>query len=173
MFDFSLVDPDNRRPVDFDLRRRAAAGLCARARGEDLRDICQELLQDVTDGRLKLWVTMLTLNFRSSHRALFRLGDYLPLHVNRDRDQHVIAFARQHEGELAITAAPRLSYTIMKGREEPPLGTAWGDSELLLPPEAAGRRLRNVFTGERFVPDKSLLCRELFGCFPVALLALD
>jgi len=173
MWDFSLVDPDNRRSVDFDLRRQAAAGLCARAKGEDLRDICEDLLQDYTDGRLKLWVTMLTLNFRSRHRALFRLGDYFPLHVTRDRDEHVIAFARQHEGELAITAAPRLSCTIMKGREEPPLGTAWGDSELVLPPAATGRRLRNVFTGERFVPDKSLLCRELFGHFPVALLALD
>ncbi len=173
MWDFSLVDPDNRRPVNFDLRRQVAAELCGRARSGDLRQVCQELLRDYRDGRLKLWLTMLTLNFRRHHPELFRAGAYLPLHVARGREEHVIAFARHHHGDWAIVAAPRLSYTLMKGREEAPLGPAWGDSELLLPPEISGRRLRNVFTGETFLAEQSFLCRELFGFFPVALLALE
>lgn len=173
LWDFSLVDPDNRRPVDFDLRRQLAADLCGRARSNDLRGVCDELLQDYRDGRLKLWVTMLALNFRRQHPDLFRLGTYLPLQATRGREEHVIAFARQHEGESAIVAVPRLSYTLMKGREEAPLGHAWGDSELMLPAEVAGRRLRNILTGERFAAERALLCRELFGHFPVALLTFD
>ena len=71
-----------------------------------------------------------------------------------------------------ITAVPRLSYTLMKGKEAPPLGAIWGDSEIALPPEAIGRRLHNVFTGESLTAGESILCREVFANFPVALLAL-
>ena len=67
---------------------------------------------------------------------------------------------------------PRLSYTLMKGKEEPPIGAVWGDSELALPPEAIGRRVRNIFTGESFDVGESILCREVFSNFPVAVLAL-
>ena len=173
MWDFSLVDPDNRRPVDFERRTGAAEELRTRAAIEDLPEICQELLANYRDGRIKLWVTMHALNFRRGHKDLFQLGRYVPLQAARGREEHVVAFARSHAGELAITAAPRLSYTLMKGREQPPIGAVWGESELLLPPEAAGRRWRNIFTGEVFAAGVTLLCREAFACFPVALLAAE
>lgn len=172
-WDFSLVDPDNRRAVDFDSRKQACAELCAQMRAGDLREVCHKLLQDYRDGRLKLWVTMLGLDVRQRHRDLFRTGSYLPLHANHGKDEHVLAFARQHAGDIAIVAAPRLACTLMKGREEAPIGGVWGDSELVLPAEAAGRVLRNVFTGERRPAGNSILCRELFGCFPLALLTVD
>ncbi len=173
MWDFSLVDPDNRRPVDFPLRTRAVAELCRLTQTRDLRDLCQDLLRDYRDGRLKLWVTMRALNFRGRHRNLFQHGDYLPLTVAHSRQEHVLAFARRYEGEIAIVAAPRLSYTLMKGKEETPIGSAWGDAELTLPAEVAGRPLRNIFTGDKFVAGDSVLCRELFSVFPLALLTLD
>ena len=173
MWDFSLVDPDNRRPVDFDQRMRAAEELRTRAASEDPSEISQELLENYRDGRIKLWVTMCALNFRRDHRDLFQLGSYLPLEVARGREEHVVAFARRHAGEIAITAIPRLSCTLMKGREEPPIGAVWDESELLLPPEAAGRRLRNRFTGETIVAGSSLLCRKAFARFPLALLSLE
>jgi (1->4)-alpha-D-glucan 1-alpha-D-glucosylmutase len=173
MWNFSLVDPDNRRPVDFGLRVRAAEEFRTRAETGDLLGICQELLRDWRDGRIKLWVTMRTLNFRREHEELFRLGSYLPLEISRGKDEHVVAFARQHAGEMAITAVPRLSYSLMKGKEEPPIGAVWGDSELPLPTEMVGKRLRNVLTDEVFAPAPSLLCREIFASFPVALLAFE
>ncbi len=173
MWNFSLVDPDNRRPVDFDQRMRAAEELRTRAASEDPSEISQELLENYRDGRIKLWVTMCALNFRRDHRDLFQLGSYLPLEVARGREEHVVAFARRHAGEIAITAIPRLSCTLMKGREEPPIGAVWDESELLLPPEAAGRRLRNRFTGETIVAGSSLLCRKAFARFPLALLSLE
>jgi (1->4)-alpha-D-glucan 1-alpha-D-glucosylmutase len=173
LWDFSLVDPDNRRTVDFDVRTPTAADLCKRFEAGEEANVSRELLADYRDGRVKMWVTMLGLNFRRQRQELFRAGSYLPLHAEHGREEHLIAFARFYEGDIAIIAAPRLSCTLMKGKEELPMGTAWGDMHLQLPSEVVGQRLRNIFTGERFVAGNSLLCRELFGSFPLALLALD
>lgn len=173
MWNFNLVDPDNRRPVDFKLRSRAADELRSRSVTESLASICHGLLRDYRDGRIKLWVTMRALNFRRDHSELFRLGRYLPLEASRGKEEHVVAFVRQHAGQMSITAVPRLSLTLMKGHEEPPIGTVWSDTELLLPPQAAGKRWRNILTDEVLTGGQSLLCREVFASFPVALLALD
>ncbi len=174
MFDFSLVDPDNRRPVDFEVRTRVLEELMARAASEDAVSLGEELLRGYRDGRIKLWLTWRTLKFRNENKELFQSGDYIPLQVLNDKDEHLVAFARAHEGKAAIVAAPRLSYTMMRGGEKPPLGAAWGHIEVVLPEEAAGRRLRNVITGEILTAssDNSLLCREIFAHFPVALLSL-
>ena len=170
MWDFSLVDPDNRRPVDFNRRAAALEELRAREQSGDRVGLCQELLRNYHDGRIKLWVTMCALNLRRDRKLLFQLGSYLPLQMIHGREEHLVAFARVHQGETIIVAAPRFSYTLMKGREEPPLGGVWGDSELLLPPEAIGKPLRNVFTGEILSPGQSLLGREVLANFPLALL---
>jgi len=172
MWNFNLVDPDNRRPIDFEVRARAADELRSRSVTEALPAICHDLLRDYRDGRIKLWVTMRALNFRRDQSELFRRGSYLPLEV-RGKEEHVVAFAREHAGEMSITAVPRLSLTLMKGHEEPPLANVWGDTELLLPSQAAGKRWRNVFTDETVTGGQSLLCREVFASFPVALLALE
>jgi (1->4)-alpha-D-glucan 1-alpha-D-glucosylmutase len=119
-----------------------------------------------------MWVTSRTLNFRRQHKDIFQDGSYLPLSIKRGREEHVIAFARRHAGSVVIAAVPRLSYTLMKGKESPPLGAIWGDSEIALPPEAVGRRLHNLFTGESLTSGESILCREVFASFPVALLSL-
>lgn len=173
MWDFSLVDPDNRRPVDFDQRMRAAEDLQMRAASEDPSEISRELLNNYQDGRIKLWVTMCALDFRRAHRDLFQLGSYVPLNVARGREPHVLAFARRHAGQMTIIAVPRLSYSLMKGKKSPPIGAVWGDAELLLPPEAVGRPWRNIFTGATVLASRSLLCRKAFARFPLALLAVE
>jgi (1->4)-alpha-D-glucan 1-alpha-D-glucosylmutase len=173
MWDFSLVDPDNRRPVDFDLRVRTADELrdAAMTRGE--AGVCREMLGDYRDGRLKMWVTMQALKLRQRMPELFRLGSYASLEVKRGREEHVIAYARERGQQTIIVAVPRLTYTLMKGKEDAPIGAVWGDAELDLPPQARGRRIVNVLTGESIVATDKLLCRELFGIFPLALLVLD
>ena len=72
---------------------------------------------------------------------------------------------------MAVVAVPRLSYTLMNGAERPPLGDAWGDAELELPPHPS-REFENIFTGEIYQTSAALtlLCREVFARFPVALL---
>lgn len=173
LWDFSLVDPDNRRPVNFELRHRILDDLVSRSAAEGPERVCQDLLADCRDSRLKMWVTSQALRFRRENEDLFQRGAYIPLQAKRGREDHVIAFARTRPKGAVITIVPRLSYTLMKGKEEPPIGAVWGDSEITLPPAVVGRRLRNVFTAERFDVAESILCREAFGRFPVALLALE
>ncbi len=173
MWDFSLVDPDNRRPVDFETHSRTLDQLQRQADSEDLKHLCQDLLANYRDGRIKLWLTTGALSFRRAHKELFQLGSYVPLQASHGREDHVVAFARIYEGQAAVIVAPRLSYTLMKGKEEPPIGSVWGDSQIFMPPQIAGKRLRNVLTGEMLTAGSTLLCRELFAHFPVALLGLS
>ena len=84
-----------------------------------------------------------------------------------------MAFARVHSGGVVIVAAPRLSYTLMKGNPEAPLAAAWNDSELVLPPELKGAQWHNIFTGEDLtVAERPPLCRGIFAHFPLALFIL-
>ncbi len=171
LWDFSLVDPDNRRPVDFELRRRLLGDLLNRARSGRLIELCDELLGGYEDGRIKLWTTMRALNFRRDNAALFQVGSYLPLAATRGKEEHVVAFAREHDWRMAVVAVPRYSCTLMNGEMRAPLGDVWGETGVQLPPQAP-HEFVNVFTGETLAPsaERSLLCRELFARFPVALL---
>ncbi len=175
MYDFSLVDPDNRRPVNFDLRASTLEHLAARADSADLIGLCEELLETYRDGRIKLWLTWRALEYRGSHPQLFRSGNYVPLRVQDDKREHVVAFARSHGEETAIVAAPRLAHTVMNGAQRPPLGAVWRKMAVVLPERVRGRQWRNIFTGEALTAttDNTLLCRELFAHFPVALLTLS
>ena len=170
LFDFSLVDPDNRRAVNFDLRGQYVAELQERAAGSSLTALCDELVHNFRDGRIKLWTTMRALQFRREHADVFQFGSYIPLEARLEHEQHIVAFAREHNGASVCVAVPRLSYTLMNGEARMPLGDAWGNAEILLP--RASHEFLNIFTGEVFTtsPARTLLCRELFLHFPVALL---
>jgi (1->4)-alpha-D-glucan 1-alpha-D-glucosylmutase len=171
LWDFSLVDPDNRRPVDYERRRRVLQELDRRVEAGDLPALCAELLGSFPDGRIKLWTTMQALRARREHRELFHLGGYTPLYALGAKREHVVAFAREHSGQVAIVAVPRLSYTLAAGSVRPPLGELWEDLELPVPPQSA-EFLDSVFTGEkiRVTGERTLLGREIFAHFPVALL---
>lgn len=173
LWDLSLVDPDNRRPVDFALRRKRLQELQSRAAAGDLRSLTAELMATYQDGRIKLWTVMGALSARRTHAALFRSGDYLPVAGAGRSREHVAGFARfdPHTRESAISVVPRLSHTLMRGEIKMPLGEIWGDTEFALPPGIEGEFV-NLFTGEvvRTTASRTLLCREVFFSFPVALL---
>ncbi|HUS19401.1 MAG TPA: malto-oligosyltrehalose synthase, partial [Terriglobales bacterium] len=164
-FDFSLVDPDNRRPVDFRWRRQTLNewnyGTPARL---------DELLQNFFDGRIKMWMTAQALRLRNEQEYLFRHGAYLPLPVSEEKAEHLCAFARTHGKVTAITAVPRFTHTLMKGELRAPLGDVWGKAAIALPPNGPAR-WRNVITGAMVdTADGTIACRVLFADFPVALL---
>jgi (1->4)-alpha-D-glucan 1-alpha-D-glucosylmutase len=171
LWDFSLVDPDNRRPVDYALRENMLAELDRRAEAGDLPALCAELINNYQDGRIKMWTTMQALRLRRDRRDLFHPGSYRPLRAMSDQQQHVVAFAREHNNQVAIVAVPRLSYTLAGGALRAPLAELWGKTELPVPPRSA-EFLENVFTGEKIkvTAQRTLLCREVFAHFPVALL---
>ncbi|HEX2172565.1 MAG TPA: malto-oligosyltrehalose synthase [Dehalococcoidia bacterium] len=179
LWDFSLVDPDNRRPVDYDRRRRLLAelrGLIDRADGR-LPAHARGLVDRAPDGRVKLFLTHRALTFRRDRPDLFATGDYRPLDTGGSRAAHLFAFARTRGQEAAITVAPRLVVGLARGREVPPIGEeVWQDTWIALPENVTERGLRNVLTGEAVdstwhdgftvVPAAAALAH-----FPVALLA--
>jgi (1->4)-alpha-D-glucan 1-alpha-D-glucosylmutase len=171
LWDFSLVDPDNRRSVDYELRQRLLTELDRRAESGDLITLCGELLNNYQDGRVKLWTTMQALRLRRDRRELFHSGKYTPLYATGPKSDHLVAFAREHKSHVGIIAVPRLSYTLSGGEGQAPLGSMWDATELPVPSHTA-EFVENVFTGERIkvAPNRTLLCRELFAHFPIALL---
>ncbi len=173
LFEFSLVDPDNRRPVNYAVREHALGELLGRGQAQDRGQLCAELVANYRDGRVKLWTTLQALRFRREHSELFRHGAYLPLNAAGEKRDHVIAFAREYQGRVAVTVAPRLAYTLMKGEPGSSFAEAWEDTRLVLPPSAPAR-LVNIFTGEQLEAEaRALACRQLFRYFPVALLASE
>jgi (1->4)-alpha-D-glucan 1-alpha-D-glucosylmutase len=171
LWNFSLVDPDNRRPVDYTLRQNLLAELDRRTEAGDLPRLRTELLNEFQDGRIKMWTTMQALRLRRDRREIFHGGSYTPLHANGSKREHVVGFAREHNGQVAIVAAPRLSFTLAGGAIRPPLGELWDDTEIPVPAQTT-EFVENVFTGEKIkvTPGRTLLCREVLAHFPVALL---
>src|SRR5205085_12076059 len=107
LMDLSLVDPDNRRPVDYALRGRLLDELAAAGEGAGLAARLRELGRTPTDGRLKLWVTWRLLQLRRERTALYRDGGYTALQAEGSRAEHVVAFARGSGPDAAITLAGR------------------------------------------------------------------
>ncbi len=174
LWDLSLVDPDNRRPVDFALRRRLLKELWLEEQNDSGR-LLTNLLGNWHDGRIKLYLTAKALRFRREHPALFLQGEYLPLTPQGARERNVCAYARQHEGDWVLTVIPRLT-TMLRSSGAPPLGArTWRDTTLLLP-EGAPLRWKNVLTGETVSAsgptngEDALAMAELLASFPVALL---
>jgi (1->4)-alpha-D-glucan 1-alpha-D-glucosylmutase len=174
LWSYVLVDPDNRQPVDYELRKRLLAELRAREEqaGGDLLPLASELVGSLADGRVKLYVTSRGLRFRRAHGLLFLDGNYEPLEAEGEQAAHVCAFRRSLGEEAVVAAVPRLVVGLTGGSERPPLGAeVWSATQLVLPPEDAGRSYRNLFTGEVWtVEGASLPMAAVLGHFPVALL---
>src|SRR6185369_1963700 len=107
LWDWSLVDPDNRRPVDFAIRNRLLDEVKSWPSG-NLADELGAALESIDDGRVKLHVIGTALQVRAAQEQLFREGSYLPLKVSGERATHVLAYARKHGDKLAMLGVPRL-----------------------------------------------------------------
>ena len=177
LWDFSLVDPDNRRPVDYARRRAVLEELDrAPAQERDAANTARALLDHWADGRVKLWLIARLLGWRMRHAQWFDEASYLPIRAHGDRAAHVVSFARVHRDGWMLAIAPRLYVGVTGGGDGWPLGEpAWHDTTLMLP-TSAPRRWRNVLTGaSRVAPDEpgELAIAAVLDAFPVALLAAD
>ena len=178
LWDFNLVDPDNRRPVDFAVRRQALERVdLLLARPATERGAAVAALLNRQDGDVKLLVTAAGLRLRSAEAALFLDGDYLPLEVEATVDARVIAFARcSAEGRAAIAIAPHLASRMVSADHPFPLGDCWRTSRVHLPASLAGLTYRDVVTGEELRPviaggSAWLFVGQALKHLPVALLA--
>lgn len=164
LWDLSLTDPDNRRPVDWGRRDRLLAELDDRA-GED--GLIVTLGEAWQDGRIKLAVTAACLRLRRERPLLFQRGAYVPLAVHGDRQDHVIAYARHHEDDWLITAAPRLTL----GLDHPGLWArdGWEGTGIELP-EGAPDRWLDRLTRREHRSQGIISLAEVFGDSPVGIL---
>jgi (1->4)-alpha-D-glucan 1-alpha-D-glucosylmutase len=178
LWDLSLVDPDNRRPVDYALRRRCLAQLRKEreASGAEPGRFLNDLLGRSRTGEIKLFTTDRGLGCRRRNLGLFKEGDYIPLAARGPQQQHICAFARTMGGQAALVFAPRLIATLMRKQLLPPIGEAvWQDTKVVCPASLEAGNYRDVFTGEEFEisstgSPRDLPLSQVLGMFPVAML---
>ncbi len=169
LWDFSLVDPDNRTPVDFTRRRDLLERLLSEERQGVPALVC-DLVENWQDGRIKLFLTRRALRARADHPAVFSSGRYTPLHALGSRRHHIIAFARDGIEASVIVAVPRWTYRLTRGATLLPAESAWEDTVLAMP-ESPAREWQDVFTGRAVrLESPGILLSRLFRDFPAAML---
>jgi (1->4)-alpha-D-glucan 1-alpha-D-glucosylmutase len=173
LWDFSLVDPDNRRPVDYERRERMLKDLKNTAGAAECACQATELLRNLDDARIKLYTITRALSVRKQNPGLFAQGEYLPLKVSGPRAEHICAFGRRKDQAIALTVVPCLSATLLGDKFESPVGEeVWGDTRIEIPAGLPVARLRNSFTGETLDldPAAGLRISKVLATFPIGLL---
>ncbi|WP_434622112.1 malto-oligosyltrehalose synthase [Azospirillum sp. B2RO_4] len=159
LWNLSLVDPDNRLPVDYDACRKLL---------DEVEDVVERgavpaLLERWTDGAVKLAVTRQALAVRAELPEVFSAGEYLPLEATGDRADHVVAYARRSGDDTVLVAVPRLVGQLGDSPD-------WGNTAIPLP---RGSRWRNRLTGAEVEGGDTVMAATLFADLPVALLSQE
>ncbi|HCE68234.1 MAG TPA: malto-oligosyltrehalose synthase [Geobacter sp.] len=176
LWDFSLVDPDNRRPVDYRLRSGLLAELLQKETDAGLLETAREVVANRDDGRIKMHLTCKSLGFRRKNLELFETGRYLPLAVEGTFHEHVCAFERSVNDSSFLVIVPLYCSRLIQDSNGLPLGHGvWQDTRIIQPFDSATSRYRNIFTGEELVLDQedgrlSIALSEILSVYPVALL---
>jgi len=167
-WDLNLVDPDNRRPVDFDLRMWLLREIKAWA-GEDVASLIQTLFSTRGDGRIKLFLISRVLAARTRYSNLFEKGTYIPLQTNGKYKDNIIAFARAYKPVYAVTIAPRFLTDVVDKHTEPFGKEVWYDTEVTLPEDAPDSWIETL-TDSAVSCDGSFSVDAVFRLYPGALL---
>jgi (1->4)-alpha-D-glucan 1-alpha-D-glucosylmutase len=156
-WDLRLVDPDNRRPVDYDSLRQTLSALSEANPSQ--------LLTNWKDGRIKLFLIQKLLRLRASHRALFQSGEFVPLAAVGGQASSCLAFSRIIDDEILLVMVARLTQKV----GFPPTGNRWADTRITLP---SNQRciLADAFTDKEYAVADSLMLSEVFSTLPVAVL---
>ena len=174
---FHLVDPDNRRPVDYARRRALLSSLRESEQALGQVALLEEILREPKDDRLKLYVTTHALRFRQAARELFASGEYVPLNTAGEREGNVVAFARRQEGREVVIVTGRFFTRLCDITKELPVGAdVWRDTVVRLGEGAATDAVyRDVFTGLEIRvaardTEAVLSLNDVFKHLPVAML---
>jgi (1->4)-alpha-D-glucan 1-alpha-D-glucosylmutase len=174
LWDLSLVDPDNRRPVDYAIRQSMLAEITCVAATEPLA-LTKELFERPDDGRIKMYLTCRALGWRRKHARLFLDGAYVPLEGAGPRAHHLIAFGRGSSEHHVIIAAGRF-FTGFGMLPQGAAGeSAWSDTFLSVPLNLLQEYYVDLFTGQTVRADcerdaQQLCMREVFSHMPVSIL---
>jgi len=176
LWDFSLVDPDNRRPVDYRKRKELLDELTQMVSNEGLLETTRQVVAARHDGVIKMYLTWRALNFRRENRELFETGRYLPLTVEGACQEHVCAFERSTNNSSIVVVAPRFCSSLIQDISGLPLGPeVWQDTRIIQTFDSSASSYRNIFTGETLslYQQQGQLCldlKEILSTFPVAVL---
>ncbi|MFC2149725.1 malto-oligosyltrehalose synthase [Candidatus Auribacterota bacterium] len=166
-WELTLVDPDNRRPVDFDERKETLSGFKKKEKGK-MDELLGGLMSNMEDGRIKQFLIYRALNARKKYPELFGKGSYQPLFVGGSKKDSVIAFARSYKDSWSITVVPRFLVSVVKEGEKPLGRKIWGDTFIALPEGVS--KLTNDITGKDIAGKDKLLAGDILKDFPAALL---
>ncbi len=169
IWDLSLVDPDNRREVDYGLRRQILADLAGREKS-DTHGLLHDLLHTLQDGRGKLYLIWKLLAARRDHPAAFERGEYIPLSAQGLYRNSVLAFARHVAESVVIVVVPRLLTHVVAEGVTPIGKEVWGDTRVIIP-QGLVDLWREMISGKQFTGADEMAVGDLLQDFPVALLA--
>jgi len=176
-WDLNLVDPDNRRPVDFGLRQTVVASWQSAGDSVQARQaLLNDLLAHRADGRIKLWLTTEGLRYRRAHAALFQQGEYVPLQVSGAKQEHLFAFARIQGDQAVVVVVPRLLTGVIEDPTELPVGERiWGDTRVTMPSWKDDSPYQNVLTGSQSATTsddgrQTIAAAEILRDCPIALM---
>ena len=167
LWDLSLVDPDNRRPVDY-IQRQAYLQDIQAGIASDCLSLIKDLLATKEDGRVKLFLTHQVLQARQHYQMLFQQGDYQALEVSGVWADHVIAFARTFEDQVAIAIAPRFLTHVVQPNQLPLDHSIWRDTQIILPSTMPVSWI-NAITQQPLSSETEIKVGEALKQFPVAL----
>ncbi|GAB3994304.1 malto-oligosyltrehalose synthase [Spirosoma daeguense] len=173
-WDLSLVDPDNRRPVDFMMRQQWLSELSSNqsAPATSSKAICDRLWEGRFDGRIKLWLTHILLQERQQNAALFLNGNYVPLAVKGTYREHIMAFARQLNQAWYVVVVPLYPAQLCRQQNTDLLSIDWADTSVILPADAP-TNWHSRLDGSSGKGNYQLSVQSLLRSLPVALLTLD
>ena len=168
MWDLSLVDPDNRRPVDFDKRKQYLEEIKTRI-DSDLMGLISELLQNPEDGKVKLFLTYKLLQARNEYIEIFQRGSYEKLNVAGSLKAHIVGFYRELAEQRVIAIAPRFFTSLVNSGEQPFGEKVWQETRIITPP-GSSHVWKDIITGQTIEGEETLWVRDILQSFPVALL---
>jgi (1->4)-alpha-D-glucan 1-alpha-D-glucosylmutase len=166
--DFSLVDPDNRRPVDYLARIEALKAIQIGIQSNIL-GLCESLLENRKNGHIKQFLILRALATRQHYRAVFEQGSYLPVQVIGPYEKHVIAFARQSDRHTILTVVPRFLTELIQPGTYPLGESVWADTVIEVP-QGLEVTWKDGITGQTLPSGKVVSVGQIFNYFPVALL---
>jgi malto-oligosyltrehalose synthase/4-alpha-glucanotransferase len=164
LWDLSLVDPDNRRAVDYQKRMQLLNEFSENNIDENFFN---QLWQDRNSGKIKLWLSHKLLQWRKQQKEFLLNAEYIPLSTDGTYKNHILAFARKYRQNVFIIAVPLHLAELCKQQQKPLHEIDWKDTGIVLPGKIAGE-IENILTGEIF--DERISASELFSKFPIALI---
>ena len=170
LWDLSLVDPDNRRPVDYDKRLQLLKAMQSEWES-DSAALVKDVMTNWEDGRVKLFLILRGLTARKELNEVFENGRYLPLEVKGAHADRVIAFARQGEDGCAVAIIPRFLSGLVETGSQPCGSDVWGDTTVVLPAQVSSAKWKNWLTDAMVSDSERLLVGEVLDAFPVGLLS--